>query len=70
MKNGELEDTDMMPFGNKYKGYLMQDVPANYLHWFFCNVQPSNPTAAIVMKYIQSNLDALKMENKDLIWKR
>lgn len=59
----KLEDDDKMPFG-KYKGQLMQDVPVNYLHWFWHNGDKQSE----VGEYIKSNLSALKTENKDLIW--
>ena len=65
-----LEDTDKMPFG-QYKGILMQDVPCNYLHWFYttCNVIDGTPGER-VLGYIIENLNALKLENEDLIWER
>lgn len=60
----KLNDDSPMPFG-AYKGKLMQDVPVGYLHWFYTlgNGFPE------VKDYIERNLAALKMENKDLIWK-
>jgi len=62
-------DDSLMPFG-KHKGELMCDVPVSYLHWLWHNgpelrneVKSNN-----VADYISRNLDALKMENRDLIW--
>lgn len=65
-----LEDTDRFPFG-QYKGVEMQDVPCNYLHWFYttCNVISGSPGER-VLGYIIENLSALKEENDDLIWTR
>ncbi len=62
MTKEKLTDDSLMPFG-KYKGQPMQDVPASYLHWFYHNGSDGN-----VKDYIKENLDALKMEAKDLIW--
>lgn len=59
----KLDDNSKMPFG-KYKGLLMSDVPVNYLHWYWHNGDKRSD----VGEYIKENLDALKMENKDLIW--
>lgn len=64
-----LTDTDPMPFG-KYgpsqgDPRLMQDVPATYLHWLWHN---STASDARVRDYIKRNLNALRMENTDLIW--
>jgi uncharacterized protein (DUF3820 family) len=65
-----LEDKDRMPFG-KYRNTVMQDVPVNYLHWFYCNVTPiPGKDTERVLDYITRSLDALKLENTDLIWKR
>lgn len=60
-----LSDTDPMPFG-KFKGKPMQDVPASYLHWLWNN-GAKNDTLPVA-NYIRDNLDALKGENKDLVW--
>jgi uncharacterized protein (DUF3820 family) len=65
----KLTDTTPMPFGIKYKGVPMQDVPVNYLHWYWENVS-KDLTAGSVSLYIKENLDALKKENKDLIWSK
>lgn len=67
----ELTDTSPMPFGkygpDKGNPRLMQDVPAWYLHWLWCNGlehdQESNVAA-----YIRKNLDTLKDESRDRIW--
>jgi uncharacterized protein (DUF3820 family) len=58
-----LSDTDPMPFG-KYKKQPMHDVPVDYLHWLWNNNLNEGP----VKEYIKQNLNALKQENKDLIW--
>jgi uncharacterized protein (DUF3820 family) len=65
MKEPTFKDDDKMPFG-KYKDELLSDVPASYLHWWYTNTDKSN----IKLKnYIENNLDALKQEYKDGIWK-
>lgn len=58
-----LNDDSLMPFG-KHKGEQMSDVPVEYLHWYWHNGSSSGNVRA----YIKENLEALKMENKDLIW--
>ena len=64
-----LTDTSFMPFG-KFRGKPMQDLPVSYLHWFYCNNSMSTEAGQAVIDYITISLDALKMENRDLIWKR
>lgn len=61
-----LTDLSPMPFG-KHKGMPMQDVPAEYLHWWWCNGgqhDKSNPLHG----YIVKSMSALESENPDLIW--
>lgn len=58
-----------MPFG-MHKGKPMQDVPVSYLHWLWTKegwhraAARGNPVA----DYTFENLEAMKMENPDLIW--
>ena len=61
-----LDDTDPMPFG-RYKGTPMQDVPATYLHWLWCNGKKDD-LGSPVGNYIFRNLNALKMEYEDGGW--
>jgi len=61
-----LTDDSPMPFG-KYKGVKMQDVPASYLHYLWTNGMEKDHVSNVAC-YIRENVDALKMENKDLIW--
>jgi len=63
----KLEDDSPMPYG-KHKGQPMEDVPVSYLHWLWeeGGVDEKSP----VGDYIRWCMDALKMENTDLIWKR
>ena len=63
----ELDDTDPMPFG-KHKDLPMHDVPADYLHYLWCNGLREKVRTSNVAHYIARNLDALRMERKDLIW--
>jgi len=62
-----LTDTSLFPFG-KFKGKLMQDVPVQYLHWVWHNTNATPGNGEDVHTYIKENIDALKLENKDLIW--
>lgn len=62
-----LHDDDIMPFG-KHKGTLMQDVPADYLHYLWHNGMKNQTETNSVAAYIKESLDVLKIENKDLIW--
>jgi len=77
-----LTDTSPMPFG-KYEGLSMQDVPSDYFHYLWGKGFKSIKTtveeaskltnkhqqnSALVALYIRENLDALKMEDTDLIW--
>lgn len=61
-----LEDLSPMPYG-KYKGVLMQDIPTEYLHYLWCYGLEHNQHSTVA-EYIKRNLEALKMENDDLIW--
>lgn len=62
--NEPLNDLSKMPFG-KYKNYVMQDVPASYLFWYWTNGDKTNN----VGKYIEANLSALEKEYPDGIWR-
>lgn len=66
----ELNDSSPMPIG-KYKGKAMEDVPAQWLMWFW----EQNKRAYIeesrlsvnqqsIMEYIDENLDVLEYELK------
>ena len=61
-----LEDTDLMPFGI-HRGMRLQDVPVDYFHYLWHNGMRNDMNSAVA-DYIRRNLDALKMENRDLIW--
>jgi hypothetical protein len=62
----ELDDLSPMPFG-KHCGEPMEDVPVEYLHWLWQNGLKNEPEKS-VNRYIRRNLDALKLENRYLIW--
>lgn len=63
-----LTDTSPMPFG-KFAGKPMQDVPVEYMHWLWHGgMREKSIGESSVADYIRKNLDALKLENKDLIW--
>lgn len=64
----QLTDDDKMPFG-KYKGVVMADVPATYLHWLWTEGGMKNKVkTSDVAQYIAENIDALRQEHKDGIW--
>lgn len=65
-KDCGLTDTDPMPFG-KHKGVSMQDVPAAYLHYLWCNGLKDDHRSPVA-DYIRRNLHALKQEYPDAIW--
>ena len=63
-----LQDSSCMPFG-KYKGTLMQDVPASYLFWLWAEAGKEREVkTCFVAEYIHRNLAALKMEYTDGEW--
>lgn len=62
----ELTDTCPMPFG-QHKGRPMQDVPARYLHWLWCEGVKDEKGRAI-HNYIELNMHGLKQEHPDGIW--
>ena len=62
-----LQDTDPMPFG-KFKGTLMQDVPADYLHYLWQAGLKHKVKIEPVAEYINRSLSALKQEYKNGIW--
>ena len=53
----ELQDCDPMPFG-KYRGIIMQEVPASYLHWLWVNGK-SNDLHCAVANYIRRKQSCL-----------
>lgn len=59
-----MKDKDKMPFG-AYKEKEMQDVPASYLIWLYDN----NKCFGGVKKYIEENLETLRLEVKQKIKK-
>ena len=61
-----LNDTDKMSFG-KYKGRLMQDVPASYLHWLWINGKKHDKLCPVA-DYIRRNIAALKKEYSNGVW--
>lgn len=64
-----LTDTDKMPFG-KYKGELMEDVPASYLHWLWTEADFSSKVKTnSLAAYIEKNMHSLKEEYPDGIWR-
>lgn len=64
--NEDLTDLSPMPFG-RYHGEAMEDVPAAYLHWLWENGKKFELWCPVA-RYIRANIDALKQENRDLIW--
>ena len=54
-----LKDTDIMPWG-AHKGKAMINIPAHYLIWIYEN----NKCSGDVKKYIEDNMDVLKLEVK------
>ena len=64
----ELNDLSPMPFG-QHRGIPMQDVPVEYLHWCW-NQTATNDAMKKVHRYIAENIDALRMENDDLLWSK
>lgn len=69
-KNNKLTDTDPCPFGNKFRGIPMQDVPVSYLHWVWENCKSGGEPLNQIRGYIFENLDALKQEDTDRIWSK
>jgi len=63
-----LDDLDKMPFG-KYKGISMQDVPASYLHYLWHNGLKNEVVTNPVAAYIKKSLNALRIEDPQLLWK-
>jgi uncharacterized protein (DUF3820 family) len=64
-KKPAYKDTDLMNFG-KFKNVALQDVPASYLHWWYTETDKRDIR---LRNYIENNLDALKEEYPDGIWK-
>lgn len=64
-----LTDDSKMPFG-KYKGCVMVDVPASYLHWLWTNGKDKEPQGVDpVADYIRANLASLELDYPDGIWR-
>lgn len=63
-----LRDRSPMPFGKRFKGTAMEEVPVEYLHWIWTETVGNSGNLGLVVDYIQRNLHALKQENEDLIW--
>lgn len=67
----QLEDTDMMPFGQygprSRDPRMMQDVPASYFHYLWTTGLKEDKLS-LVANYIRRNLPALKKEHPDGVW--
>lgn len=61
-----LDDMDPMPFG-KHKNRPMQDVPAAYLYWLWCQGKRDEKDCPVA-DYIRRNMIALKKELPDAVW--
>lgn len=65
----DLTDDCIFPFGAHARDKRkMEHVPVRYLHWVWHNCDPSGDVER-VKTYITQNIEALKQEDKDLIWK-
>ena len=64
----DLTDTSIIDFG-KYEGKMLQDVPADYLHWLWHSHLQHKVTDKL-HKYIRKNISTLEEENDDLIWSK
>jgi uncharacterized protein (DUF3820 family) len=63
----EYDDLTPMPFG-EHRGKPLQDVPAAYLHWYYTQRDPGRTNPSLI-RYIEKNLEALKKEYPDGIWR-
>lgn len=55
-----VTDQEILNFG-KHQGKRLIDVPADYLIWIYEN----NKCPGYIRKYIEDNMDALKLESKN-----
>jgi hypothetical protein len=58
-----MTDEDVMPFGIKYKGVAMANVPASYLDWIKRTWTKTDKNREL-FKYIYENADAIALELK------
>jgi len=56
-KKQKLTDKSLMPWG-RYKGYNMENVPANYLLYMYSR----GITDPLVSEYVVENMETLKLE--------
>lgn len=63
----QMTDDSLMPFG-KHKGKRMEDVPASYLHWWWCESGRFQIETSNVADYINRNLRTLEQEYPDGLW--
>jgi len=54
----KITDDTLMPFGKKYKGTPMIEVPASYLLWFYENVEGWDN----LKDYVTENMEVLRQE--------
>mgnify|MGYP001568077693 CR=1 FL=1 len=62
----QLQDESPMPFC-KYKDVRMEDVPASYLHWLWCNGLEYDKQSSVA-DYIRRFKPVLQLETPNLIW--
>ncbi len=56
----KLQDDSPMPYG-KYKGFPMEEVPADYLIWLMDNLRASPE----IIEYVKENREVLDKEIKE-----
>jgi hypothetical protein len=66
----ELQDSDPMPIGRKYRDVPMGEVPVWHLHWWWNEGKRHEVKTCPVADYISRNMGALMKENPDLIWEK
>lgn len=63
MSNAEkLHDGSPMPIG-KYRGTAMEDVPADYLLYFYREGKITRPE---LLEYVEDNLQVLELEEQNM----
>jgi len=61
MKHIVLTDSDIIKTG-KYRGTKMEDVPAEWLMWYYRHSKNKAPS---IMNYIEDNMDVMRLELGD-----
>lgn len=68
MTNEVYDDNTLMPFGKKYEGTPLGEIPAEYFLWLQSQDWIKATKYAALRAYIADNMDCFEKEQKEKTW--